>query len=84
MNRERADTIRNIVSSLVGEGGDLLDENEPPQPLQMHAEDYSDPNWEPEPIDAGPGKPLLRQPPCNNPIKSVTKLHLTLLRVPHK
>ncbi|PAV17180.1 ubiquitin- ligase [Pyrrhoderma noxium] len=52
--RERADTIRNIVSSLVGEGGDLLDENEPPQPLQMHAEDYSDPNWEPEPIDAGP------------------------------
>ena len=53
--RERSDTIRSIVSSLVGEGGDLVDENEPPQPLQMQAEDYSDIAWEPEAIDAGPG-----------------------------
>ncbi|KAI5119040.1 hypothetical protein M0805_005906 [Coniferiporia weirii] len=52
--RERSDTIRSIVASLVGEGGDLVDENEPPQPLQMQVEDYSDPNWEPDPIDAGP------------------------------
>ena len=53
--RERPDTIRSIVGSLVGEGGDLVDENEPPQPLQLQVEDYSDPNWEPDPIDAGPG-----------------------------
>ncbi|EJC98132.1 Cullin [Fomitiporia mediterranea MF3/22] len=52
--RERPDTIRSIVASLVGEGGDLVDENEPPQPLQMQVEDYSDASWEPDPIDAGP------------------------------
>ncbi|TDL22152.1 ubiquitin-protein ligase [Rickenella mellea] len=52
--RERPDTIRSIVASLVGEGGDLVDENEPIQPLQTQFEDYSDPNWEPEAIDAGP------------------------------
>ncbi|KAH8114497.1 Cullin [Phellopilus nigrolimitatus] len=52
--RERPDTIRSIVASLVGEGGDLVDENEPPTPLQMPVEDYSDPSWEPDPIDAGP------------------------------
>ncbi|GJJ13406.1 hypothetical protein Clacol_007660 [Clathrus columnatus] len=52
---ERPDTIRNIVASLVGEGGDLLDEHEQAVPLQQaNVEDYSDPNWEPEPIDAGP------------------------------
>ncbi|KAJ6622570.1 ubiquitin-protein ligase [Mycena sp. CBHHK59/15] len=39
--RERPDTIRSI--------------NEPIQPLQQsEIEDYNDPNWEPEPIDAGP------------------------------
>ena len=40
-----------------GESGDsLVDDNEPIQPLQQqHEEDYSDPNWEPAPIDAGPG-----------------------------
>ena len=58
--RERPDTIRSIVASLVGDGesGDsLVDENEPIHPLQQpEAEDYTDPNWEPEPIDAGPGK----------------------------
>lgn len=57
--RERPDTIRCIVASLVGDGesGDsLVDENEPIQPLQqMQVEDYTDPSWEPEPIDAGPG-----------------------------
>ena len=56
----RPDTIRCIVASLVGDGesGDsLVDENEPIQPLQQaHVDDYGDPNWEPEPIDAGPGK----------------------------
>ena len=58
--RERPDTIRSIVANLVGDddGGDsLVDENEPVQPLQQpEAEDYTDPNWEPEPIDAGPGE----------------------------
>ena len=34
----------------------LLDEDEPAQPLQtMEVEDYFDPNWMPEPLDAGPG-----------------------------
>lgn len=58
-SRNRPDTIRCIVASLVGDGesGDsLVDDNEPVQPLaQVQNEDYSDPNWEPEPIDAGPG-----------------------------
>lgn len=40
---------------MVGEGGDLVDENEQPAALQGNAEDYTDPNWEPEPVDAGPG-----------------------------
>ncbi|KAI0670871.1 ubiquitin-protein ligase [Trametes maxima] len=56
--RERPDTIRCIVASLVGDGESgesLVDENEPIQPLQqMQADDFTDPNWEPEPIDAGP------------------------------
>ncbi|KAI0953198.1 hypothetical protein AcW1_007481 [Taiwanofungus camphoratus] len=56
--RDRPDTIRCIVASLVGggESGDsLVDENEPIEPLQQaQVEDYTDPNWEPEPIDAGP------------------------------
>lgn len=37
-----------------------MDENEPIQPLhQPEVDDFSDPNWEPEPIDAGPGKPTV-------------------------
>ena len=33
----------------------MADVDEPVQPLsQVQTEDYSDPNWEPEPIDAGP------------------------------
>lgn len=58
--RERPDTIRCIVANLVGDddsGDSLVDENEPIQPLQnSEIEDYTDPNWQPEPIDAGPGK----------------------------
>ena len=60
MVRDRPDTIRCIVSNLVGDddsGDSLVDESEPIQPLQQQeAEDYSDPNWEPEPMDAGPGR----------------------------
>jgi anaphase-promoting complex subunit 2 len=43
---------------LVGDGeseDSLVDENEPIQPLQQpEMENYSDPDWNPEPIDAGP------------------------------
>lgn len=41
-----------------GESGDsIVDDDEPIQPLQgTQVDDYTDPNWEPEPIDAGPGK----------------------------
>jgi hypothetical protein len=60
--RDRLDTIRCIVSNLVGDddsGDSLVDESEPIQPLQQQeTEDYSDPHWEPEPMDAGPGKLL--------------------------
>ncbi|KAH7925590.1 hypothetical protein BV22DRAFT_1010971 [Leucogyrophana mollusca] len=56
--RDRPDTIRCIVASLVGDGesGDsLVDESEPILPLQQpEMENYSDPEWTPEPIDAGP------------------------------
>ena len=45
------------MADLVGdkEGGDsLADVDEPAQPLSpAQMEDYSDPNWEPEPIDVG-------------------------------
>lgn len=48
------------MASLVGDGESgesLIDDNEPIQPLQsVQVDDYMDPNWEPEPIDAGPGK----------------------------
>ncbi|THH01918.1 hypothetical protein EW026_g872 [Hermanssonia centrifuga] len=51
-------SVGTSVASLVGDGesGDsLVDENEPIQPLQQaQLDDYGDPNWEPEPIDAGP------------------------------
>jgi hypothetical protein len=36
-----------------------VDENEPIVPLQQvmdSMDDYGDPNWEPEPVDAGPGR----------------------------
>lgn len=55
--RQRPDTIRCIVSSLVGDdenGDSLVDEDEPIQPLQQpEAEDWCDPEWVPEPVDAG-------------------------------
>jgi hypothetical protein len=56
--RERPDTIRCIVSNLVGDGSDLLEENEqvlPIQALNEPYEDYGDPMWDPEPNDAEPG-----------------------------
>ena len=50
------------MANLVGDddsGDSLIDENEPVQPLQTtEIEDYTDVNWEPEPIDAGPGERL--------------------------
>lgn len=56
--RERPDTIRCIVASLVGDGesGDsLIDDSEPIHPLQQpEVENYADPEWTPEPVDAGP------------------------------
>ncbi|EGO24136.1 hypothetical protein SERLADRAFT_416324 [Serpula lacrymans var. lacrymans S7.9] len=56
--RDRPDTIRCIVASLVGDeesGDSLVDDNEPIQPLQQpEVEDYTDPEWNPEPVDAGP------------------------------
>ena len=60
---DRPDTIRCIVASLVGDGesGDsLIDDNEPIQPLQQpEMENYADPEWTPEPVDAGPSKHIL-------------------------
>ncbi|CAE6344053.1 unnamed protein product [Rhizoctonia solani] len=49
--------LRCIVSNLVGDGSDLLEENEqvlPIQALNEPYEDYSDPQWDPEPNDAEP------------------------------
>jgi len=40
----------------VGESNDLVDENEPIQPIQNQYEDYTDRNWLPEAVDASPGK----------------------------
>ena len=63
-SRDRPDAIRCIVASLVGDGesGDsLVDDNEPIQPLQQpEMENYADPEWTPEPIDAGPGTSFSR------------------------
>jgi hypothetical protein len=51
------------VASLVvdSESGDsLVDDDGPIQPLQSpQVDDYTDPNWEPEPIDAGLGQDSL-------------------------
>ncbi|KAF8882924.1 ubiquitin-protein ligase [Gymnopilus junonius] len=57
--RDRPDTIRSIVANLVGddddENGESLVDDVDAVPIQQHDfDDYSDPNWEPEPIDAGP------------------------------
>lgn len=57
--RSRPDTVSTIVSMLV-ESEELVEENEEVREIQVRhdaAEDWSDPLWEPEPIDAAPGKP---------------------------
>ncbi|BEI91550.1 uncharacterized protein CcaverHIS019_0403700 [Cutaneotrichosporon cavernicola] len=57
--RDRPDTIRCIVASLV-EGEELQDENDPTSAAPLAAisdnnvEDFTDPKWEPEPNDAAP------------------------------
>jgi anaphase-promoting complex subunit 2 len=43
------------MTNLVDESGELITDNEQITPLQTIAEDYTDKNWEPEPVDAGPG-----------------------------
>ncbi len=59
--RDRPDTIRCIVASLV-EGEELQDENDPASAAPLAAtsdntvEDFTDPKWEPEPNDAAPGE----------------------------
>ena len=62
------------MANLVGDdsdGGDaLVDENEPIVPLQQvmdSVDDYGDPNWEPEPVDAGPGGCFMCFSPCPLP-----------------
>lgn len=59
--RDRPDTIKCIVAFLV-EGEELQDENEM-QPAGIiglagedEAENFGDPKWEPEPVDAAPGQ----------------------------
>lgn len=59
--RERPDTIRSIVANFVDEESDLVDdgmERDGDSHLIMldndYVPDWDDPNWEPEPIDAGP------------------------------
>lgn len=65
--RIRPDTIRCIVASLVNSdddddilGGDLEDDEDggikPLQTRDDREEDYTDPNWVPEPVDAAPGE----------------------------
>lgn len=57
--RERPDTIRSIVASFVDEESELVEEGDAQDnaPIVLEnddAPDWEDPNWEPEPIDAGP------------------------------
>src|SRR5258708_27491897 len=47
--RERPDTIKCIVESLVTEGSDLAGEAQVPIVAEFEHEDYSNPNWKPEP-----------------------------------
>jgi len=57
--RDRVDTIRCIVSTLV-EGEELQDENEASGLISQSNDDtvenFLDPRWEPEPVDAAPGE----------------------------
>ena len=54
-----------------------MDENEPIVPLQQvmdSVDDYGDPNWEPEPVDAGPGGWFICFFPLPSPLFFGTKL----------
>lgn len=64
--RQRGDTIRCIVEFLV-EGEELQDENELGAGVMSHhaeseAENFLDPKWEPEPVDAAPGESASSSP----------------------
>ncbi|SCV70983.1 BQ2448_3745 [Microbotryum intermedium] len=57
VDRAREDTIRCIVSSLIEEGNELVKElaasdAKPVQDAKDEAENYNDPKWTPDPIDA--------------------------------
>ncbi|TIA85251.1 hypothetical protein E3P99_04037 [Wallemia hederae] len=59
--RERPDTIRSIVTNFVDEDSDFMDDGAQrdgdSQFIMLENDevpDWDDPNWEPEPIDAGP------------------------------
>lgn len=66
----RSDTISSIVSSLLGEDDQFralreeLEHGDPAtftvqvSPDGEEIEDYTDPDWEPEPVDAGPSEYL--------------------------
>jgi anaphase-promoting complex subunit 2 len=55
--KSRPDTVRCVVATLV-EGDELQDENEAGGLIQTNndenVEDFWDPKWEPEPVDAAP------------------------------
>lgn len=55
--KERSDTVKCVVAALV-EGEELQDENEAGGLIQASNDDtienFLDPKWEPEPIDAAP------------------------------
>ena len=60
LHRSREDTIRCIVSSLIEDGNELIKElaasdAKPVQDARDDAENYNDPKWAPEPIDAPAG-----------------------------
>ncbi|KAG8833304.1 hypothetical protein FRC18_003774 [Serendipita sp. 400] len=58
--RNRPDTIHHIVTELINEEGELAQEARAPIVAEIEHEDYSDPNWLPEPPDAGPKFRMLR------------------------
>ncbi|OLL25396.1 Anaphase-promoting complex subunit 2 [Neolecta irregularis DAH-3] len=51
--REREDTIRCIMTGLVGEDSDLADELMQ-ETAEVDIDDFDDMNWIPDPVDAGP------------------------------
>ncbi|KAG8811149.1 hypothetical protein FRC17_002610 [Serendipita sp. 399] len=58
--RNRSDTTHHIVTELINEEGELAQEARAPIVAEIEHEDYSDPNWLPEPPDAGPRFRMLR------------------------